>query len=132
MLTPYKEIYLSIKVKPSQVVESEDAVQNEYEDDGYYNVTAMQDHDYFLVKCTCFKQMLYRYVKICFTATTVVRNYRDKCEIRCCFGSHKQCKTRFKGHMARLKIISLYIYKDLRLRILRLMSHVTINTRMAT
>ena len=41
--------------------------------------------------------------------------------------SHKQCKTLFNDHTVRLKIISLYIYKDLRLiRILGLMSHVTI------
>ena len=46
--------------------------------------------------------------------------------------SHKQCKTLFKDHMVRLKIISLYVYKDLSLRILGLMSHVTIITRMAT
>ena len=29
---------------------------------------------------------------------------------------HKQCKTRFRDHMVSLKIISLYIYKDLRLK----------------
>ena len=29
---------------------------------------------------------------------------------------HKQFKTLFKDHMVRLKIISLYIYKDLRLK----------------
>ena len=44
-------------------------------------------------------------------------------EKRCCSGSHKQCKTLLKDHMVRLKIISLYIYKDLRLKILGLMSH---------
>ena len=38
----------------------------------------------------------------------------------------------FKDHMVRLKIISLYIYEDIRLRILGLMSHVTIITMMAT
>ena len=43
-----------------------------------------------------------------------VRNYRDNCEKRCCSGSHKQFKTLFKDYMVRLKIISLYIYKDLR------------------
>ena len=31
----------------------------------------------------------------------------------------KQCKTLFKVHMVRLKIISLYIYKDLTLKDLR-------------
>ena len=46
----------------------------------------------------------------------VVRNYRDLYEKRCCSGSHKQCKTIFKDHMVRFKIISLYIYKDLRLK----------------
>ena len=61
----------------------------------------------------------------------LVRNYRDKREKQCCSGSHKQCKTLFKDHMVRLKITSLYIYKDLRL-ILGLMSQVTIITRMAT
>ena len=35
-------------------------------------------------------------------------------------------------HMVTLKIMSLYMYKDLRLRILGIMSHVTIITRMAT
>ena len=44
----------------------------------------------------------------------VVRNYRDKREKRCCAGSHKHCKTLFKDQMVRLKIISSYIYKDLR------------------
>ena len=42
----------------------------------------------------------------------MVRNYRDKREKQCCSGSQKQCKTLFKDHMVRLKIISLYIYKD--------------------
>ena len=49
-------------------------------------------------------------------ATTVHRNYWDKCEKRSCSASHKQCKTLFRDHMVRLKIISLYIYKDLRLK----------------
>ena len=49
-------------------------------------------------------------------STMLVRNYRDKREKRCCCGSHKQCKTLFKDHMVRFKIISLYIYKDLRLK----------------
>ena len=44
------------------------------------------------------------------------KNYRDNCEKRCYSGSHKQLKTHFKDDMVRLKIISLYIYKDLRLR----------------
>ena len=43
----------------------------------------------------------------------LVRNYGDKREKQCCSGSHKQRKTLFKDHMVRLKIISLYIYKDL-------------------
>ena len=42
--------------------------------------------------------------------------YRYNCEKRCCSGSHKQFKTLFKDHMVRLKISSLYIYKDLRIR----------------
>ena len=42
-------------------------------------------------------------------ATILHRNYRDKCEKRCCSASHKQCKTLFRDHMVRLKIISLYI-----------------------
>ena len=42
-------------------------------------------------------------------------------------------KKDLKGHVSRFKIISLYIYKDLRLKtILGLMSHVTIIPRMAT
>ena len=49
-------------------------------------------------------------------ATMLVRNYGDKREKRCCSGCHKKCKTFVKDHMVRLKIISLYIYKDLRLR----------------
>ena len=32
------------------------------------------------------------------------------------FGSHKQLKTLLRDHMVKLKIISLYIYKDLRLK----------------
>ena len=64
--------------------------------------------------------------------TMVFKNYWHNYEKRCCSDSHKQCKTLFKDHMTRLKIISLYIYNDLRLRILGLMSHVTIITRMTT
>ena len=67
--------------------------------------------------------------------TTVVRNYWHNYKKRYCFGSHKQFKTLFRDHMVKLKIISLYIHKDLkdlRLRILGLMSHVTIITKMAT
>ena len=41
-------------------------------------------------------------------------DYRDKREKQCCSGSHKQFKTLFEDHMVRLKVISLYIYKDLR------------------
>ena len=36
-------------------------------------------------------------------------NYRENCENRYFSGIHKQCKTLFRGHMVRLKIISLYI-----------------------
>ena len=43
--------------------------------------------------------------------------------------SHKQCNALFREHNVRLKIISVYIYKD---RILGLVSHVTIISRMAT
>ena len=46
----------------------------------------------------------------------LLKNYRNKREKRCCCGSHKQHKTLFKDHMVRFKIISLYIYKDLRLK----------------
>ena len=60
------------------------------------------------------------------------KNYRDNCEKRCCSNSHKQFKTLSKDNIWRLKIISLYIYKDLRLRILGLMSHVTTISRNAT
>ena len=56
----------------------------------------------------------------------VFRNYWHNYEKPCCAGSHKQCKTLLKDHMVRLKIISLYIYKDL-----GLISHVTIITWMA-
>ena len=52
----------------------------------------------------------------CIISTTVHRNYRDKCEKPCCSASYKQCKTLFNDHMVRLKIISLYIYKELRLK----------------
>ena len=45
----------------------------------------------------------------------VVRNYRDNRKKRCRSGSRKQCKTLFKDHMVRFKIVSLYIYKDLTL-----------------
>ena len=48
-------------------------------------------------------------------ATMVVRSYRDNCEKPCCSGSHKQCKTLLKDHVVVLKIMLLYIYKDLRL-----------------
>ena len=46
----------------------------------------------------------------------VFRNYWHNHEKRCCSGSHKQCKTLLKDHMVRLKIMSLYIYKDLRFK----------------
>ena len=49
----------------------------------------------------------------------VFRNYWRNYEKRCFSGSHNQCKTLLKDHMVRLKIISLYIYKDLRLKDLR-------------
>ena len=48
--------------------------------------------------------------------TTVDRNYWHNYEKWYCSGIHKQCKTLFKDHMVGLKIISLYIYKDLRLK----------------
>ena len=48
--------------------------------------------------------------------TTVVRNYWHNYEKRYCFGSHKELKTLFRDRMVKLKIISLYIYKDLRLK----------------
>ena len=43
-------------------------------------------------------------------------NYLDNCEKRRCICNLKQFKTLFRVHMVRLKIISLYIYKDLRLK----------------
>ena len=46
-------------------------------------------------------------------STMVVRNNRDISEKQCCSGNHKQCKTHFKDHM---QIISLYIYKELKLK----------------
>ena len=49
-------------------------------------------------------------------STTLHRNYRENCEKRCCSGSHKQFKTLFKDSIVRLMIISLYIYKELRLQ----------------
>ena len=52
----------------------------------------------------------------CIISSTIHRNYRDKWEKSCCSASHKQCKTLFNDHMVRLKIISLYIYKELRLK----------------
>ena len=68
-----------------------------------------------------------------YEATMLIRNYRHNYEKRCCSSSHKECNTPFKDHMVRLKIMSLYIYKDLRLRMIwGLMSHVTIIMRMAT
>ena len=42
--------------------------------------------------------------------------YRDNYEKWRGSGSHKQIKTLFKDHMVSLKIISLYIYKDLGLK----------------
>ena len=45
-----------------------------------------------------------------YTTTILLKNYRDKREKRCYCGTHKQCKTLFKDHMVRFKIISLYIY----------------------
>ena len=64
--------------------------------------------------------------------TIMCKNYWENCEKRPSVASHKQFKTLLRANMVKLKIISLYIYKDLRLRILGLMSHVTIITRMAT
>ena len=40
--------------------------------------------------------------------------YRHNCEKRCRSDNHKQRKTLLKDHVVRFKIISLYIYKDLR------------------
>ena len=40
----------------------------------------------------------------------------DNCEKRCCSGSHKQCKTLLEDHVVRFEIISLYIYKELRVK----------------
>ena len=59
-------------------------------------------------------------------ASIMFKNYRDKCEKRRCSCSHKQCKTLLKDRLVWFKIISLHIYKDLRLRILGIMTHATI------
>ena len=56
------------------------------------------------------------YVSLNVRATTVVINYWQNYEKRYCFGGHKQCKTLLKDYMARLKIISLYTFKDIRLK----------------
>ena len=69
----------------------------------------------------CFKNLLYNFYFLfedfskpldIFHVQKLLRN----CENRYCSGIHKQCKTLFRDHMVRLKIISLYIYKDLRLK----------------
>ena len=62
-------------------------------------------HGFLLLGLLLFLHILY--IITIKWSTTVVRNYRDKCEKRCCSGSHKQCKTLFKDRMVRLKIISL-------------------------
>ena len=49
-------------------------------------------------------------------AQEMFKNYWDKCEKRRCSCSHKQCKTVLKDHLVRFKLISLCIYKDLRLK----------------
>ena len=49
--------------------------------------------------------------------TIMCKNYWEKCEKRRSVASHKQFKTLLRAHMAKLKIISLYIYKDWRLKI---------------
>ena len=82
--------------------------------------------------------MLYTYIVLLKTielydvVKTLHRNYWHNYEKRCCVISHKQLKTLLRDNMVKLKIISLYIYTDLRLRhrILGLMSHVTIITWM--
>ena len=51
------------------------------------------------------------------------QKYLHNYEKRCCSWSHKQCKTVLKDHMVRFKIMSLYIYKDLRLKTLDLKSN---------
>ena len=48
--------------------------------------------------------------------TIVDRIYWDNYEKRYFLGSHKHLKTLLREHMVKLKIISLYIYKDLRLK----------------
>ena len=47
------------------------------------------------------------------------KNYEKIVKIAIVPPIHKQCKTLYRDDMARLKIISLYIYKDLRLKDLR-------------
>ena len=48
--------------------------------------------------------------------TSLSKTYNHVQKLSSCSGNHKQYKTLFKDHIARLKIISLYIYKDLRLK----------------
>ena len=49
-------------------------------------------------------------------ATIMCKNYWENCEKRPSVASHKQFKTLLRANMVKLKIISLYIFKDLRLR----------------
>ena len=48
--------------------------------------------------------------------TMLCKNYEKIVKIGIIPLFHKQCKTPFRDDMARLNIISLYIYKDLRLK----------------
>ena len=58
-----------------------------------------------------------RILRLNISKTTIVdRIYWDNYEKRYFFASHKQLKTLLREHMVKLKIISLYIYKDLRLK----------------
>ena len=53
------------------------------------------------------------------TSAMIFRNYSETTtKNSVVLVAKKQCKTLFKDHVVRLKIISLYIYKDSRLKIL--------------
>ena len=73
----------------------------------------------FVVKLFRFKMFLHFYK----TGIQKLKNYNrgqniywDNYEKRYFFGSHKQLKILLREYMVKLKIISLYIFKDLRLR----------------
>ena len=58
----------------------------------------------------------YNTLKVTFSTTMLCKNYEKIVKIGIVPLFHKQCKTPFRDDMVRLNIISLYIYKDLRLK----------------